>query len=239
MSNSITMDNARPDYADNRRRGLNCPGEPAPGVRESFEKEISEKREDGSEGQRGLNCPAEPVPGIRESFEKKMPEKCGDGSAGSEDNDPEDGRGVPQTLPSASSLLGALFENAMSAAAPAPPAAVENLGELVEDLVRRILVSDPKAGGPSEIRLQLNDAILPDTQIMMSRGPDGLLCVLLETGNASSMRTLVSAQQSLREQLEQHGPVNVRVNRMQESGQSDNDAHRRSQGLVEYSPETL
>ena len=175
-------------------------------------------------------------PGDKENFEKALSEKR-DGEPGSEGEGREEGR-EGQAMPSASSLLGSLFESKMSAvAAPAP--AGGDLDGLVDDLVQRILVSDPKSGAPAEIRLQLNDSILPDTQIMLQRGPDGLLSVLLATGNASSMQTLVSAQQSLREQLEKHGPVDVRVSSTSESGQGDNDANRRSQGLMDYGPETL
>jgi type III secretion system needle length determinant len=181
--------------------------------------------------------PDDPGPeGKRQSVRAKDEKRAGE-PAGEEDNR-EKGQGS-QVMPSASSLLSSLFESRMSAVAAPPPPAAGKLDDLVDDLVQRILVSDPQSGAPAEIRLQLNDSILADTRISVSRGPDGLLSVLLETGNASSLQTLVSAQQSLREQLAVHGPVNVRINNAQESGQGDNDARRRSQGLVEYGPENL
>ena len=177
-----------------------------------------------------------PNPGARDDFEKAM-ERRGGESSGEEHHDGEDGQN-PQAMPSASSLLSSLFESKMSAvAAPAP--VVSNLDDLVDDLVQRILVSDPKAGAPTEIRLQLNDAVLPGTEIVLQRGPDGLLNVLLASGNASSLQTLVSARHTLAEELERHGPVTVRVVSAEENRQGDNDANRRSQGLVDYEPETL
>lgn len=180
--------------------------------------------------------PGAPRPGDKENFEKAMSEKR-EGGSGSEGEKREEAR-EGQAMPSASSLLGSLFESKMSAVA-APATAGGNLDELVGELTQRILVSDPKSGAPAEIRLHLNDSILPDTRITLQRGPDGLLSVLLTTGNASSMQTLVSAHQSLREQLEKHGPVDVRVSGAEESGQSGNDANQRSRGLVDYGPETL
>jgi type III secretion system needle length determinant len=181
--------------------------------------------------------PDGPLPEAKENFEKAMSEKRKGGPDENGNSDRENGQNG-QAMPSAASLMSSLFEGKMSAVAAAPPAA-PNLDELVDDLVQRIFVSAPKSGTPTEIRLQLNASILPDTEIVMQRGQDGLLSVLLATGNASSMQTLVSAQQSLREQLEKHGPVDVRVNSAEESRQGDNDANRRSQGLVEYGPENL
>ena len=180
---------------------------------------------------------ADPSPEAKEQFEKVMGEKNDDETDGEENNDGEH-RHNSQEMPSAANLLHSLFESKMSAVT-APLPTVGNLGELVDNLVQRILVSNPKAGTPTEIRLQLNDSILPDTEITLSRGPDGLLGVLLVTSNASSMQTLVSAQQSLREQLEKHGPVDVKLSSTDESRQGDNDANRRSRGLVDYGPETL
>jgi Type III secretion protein (HpaP). len=177
-----------------------------------------------------------PNPDAKDDFERAM-EKRGGESSEEQGSDGEDGQ-HSQAMPSASSLLSSLFEGKMSpVTAPAP--AVSNLDDLVDDLVQRILVSDPKSGSPAEIRLQINDAVLPDTEIILQRGPDGLLSVLLTSGNASSLQTLISAQQILAEQLERHGPANVRVASTEESRQGDNDANRRSQGLMDYEPENL
>ncbi|MDR3175538.1 MAG: hypothetical protein LBU06_03265 [Desulfovibrio sp.] len=181
--------------------------------------------------------PGAPSPDARENFEKAMSETREDGSSGNGGEDRDEGQGG-QAMPSASSLLASLFEGKMGAVA-APEPVCGNLDELVDDLVQRILVSEPKSGAPAEIRLQLNDSVLPDTQIALQRSPDGSLSVMLTTGNASSMQTLVSAQQSLREQLEKHGPVEVRVNSAEESGREERDADRRSRGLMYYGPETL
>lgn len=184
-----------------------------------------------------LPQPDDPGPEDKDNFEKAMSEQR-DGKSFSEGDDEESGMPAGQAMPSASSLLGSLFASKMDAIAAPAPAAV-NLDELVDGLVQRILVSDPKTGGPAEIQLQLNDSVLSDTQITLRRDPDGLLSILLATGNAASMQTLVSARQSLHDQLEKHGPVSVSINETKGNGQSDNDANRRSQTLVEYGPDTL
>ena len=114
-----------------------------------------------------------------------------------------------------------------------------DMGELVDKLVDRILVSEPKAGNQAEVRIQLNDTALRDTEIILNRGADGLLSVRLVTDNASSMQTLVAAQQSLKEQLEKHGPAAVQVQSPGESRSGDNDSNRRSQGMVDYEPENV
>ena len=173
----------------------------------------------------------------KETFEKAMGEKREGGSSNGGDNNREDGDGG-YAMPSPASLLGALFEGKINVTA-APPSAMGNLDDLVDSLVKSILVSDPKSGPSTEIRLQLNDSILPDSQIILSRGADGLLSVLLTTDNASSMQTLVAAQQSLHEQLEKYGPVDVKVSGTNENGQDDGDANRRSRGLIDYESEHL
>lgn len=183
-----------------------------------------------------LRDSADPLPIPREDFEKTAHEKYESGSGKHEDKAGEDG--PSQALPSADSLLGSLFDNKMNTITGPPPAAA-NLDELVDVLVQRILVSDPQSGSPTEIRLQINASVLLDTQVVLRRRPDGLLNVLLETGNTASMQTLVFAQSSLREHLEKHGPVNVRVSSADESGQSDNDANRRSRGWVNDGLEIL
>ena len=141
-----------------------------------------------------------------------------------------------QVLPSSDALFKSLFESKMvtatSVAAPAPSSA--DVNELVDTLVQRILVSDPKSSAPAEIRIEINDSVLADTHIAISRSQDGMLNIQLLTSNASSMQTLVAGQYALAERLEKQGPVMVKVSSTNESGQGDNDANRRSQGLVEY-----
>ncbi len=184
--------------------------------------------------------PADPGHDAKDKFDEAMTgrkdERRQEGESGR--NGEKDGQG--QTMPSASSLLGSLFESRMSGAGAARgPAAAGDVDELVDKLVQRILVSEPETGKQAEVRLQLSDGVLRDTEVVLQRGLDGLLSVRLVTDNASSMQTLVSAQQALKEQLEKHGPAVVRVETPGESRSGDNDANRRSQGMIDYEPENV
>lgn len=233
MSN-IKLDGPRTETTDSRSPGSLPSDAPGQDAREIFEKAMSAKDNDGGSG--------DGSEGLEKGLEKSLDEGRGKGreeglGKGLEEG-LDEGRKEGQPMPSAANLLSSIFASKMSAVSAPAPAAV-NLDALVDDLVQRILVSDPKSGSPAEIRIQLNDSILPGTEITLQRAPDGLLSVRLTTDNASSMQTLVSAQQSLYEQLEKHGPVDVRVNSTEESRQGDNDSNRRSQGFVEYEAEEL
>lgn len=213
MSNSIKMDNARLEQADSRSGG---PG--------------------------GADGPGEPEHGAKDKFDEAMTgRKEGRGGQGGQGDQEGDGQPGGQNMPSASSLLGSLFENRMSgAAATGQVTAPDNdMGDLVDKLVDRILVSEPKPGNQAEVRIQLNDTALRDTEIILNRGADGLLSVRLVTDNASSMQTLAGAQQTLKEQLEKHGPAAVRVESPEESRPDDNDSNRRSRGHIDYEPENV
>ena len=215
MANSIKMDNIRLEHADSQSGRPSGPADPGAGAKDKFNEAMTGRKD---------------------------PDPRREGQSGQGEDSGKDGEN--QAMPSASSLLGSLFESRMSGAGE--PTTVQGpvkggeMGELVDKLVQRILVSEPKAGGQGEVRIQLSDtAALRDTEIILQRGGDGLLSVRLVTDNATSMQTLVAAQQGLKEQLEKHGPAVVRVENPGESRSGDNDANRRSQGLVDYDPENV
>jgi type III secretion system needle length determinant len=119
----------------------------------------------------------------------------------------------PEELENLSAIFSSLLSGAGNSAPSVPsgpvqtpeagvvdPAARE-LNELVSGLVERILTSPLERGGPQEVRLLVNDGLLPDTEILLSRGLDGLLSVNLVAGRADSFQTLVAAQDSLRTAL--------------------------------------
>ena len=132
-----------------------------------------------------------------------------------------------------SNPLDSLFGNRMSMAAGVTEMSSSDPAELVNKLLERILVAEPEGGG-SEIRLMLSDDILPGTEIRLLRGIDGSLSVNLITDNATSFQTLVSAQDSLRRQLESmEKDVRVEVNaETGESGSENGDTRQRSRGLL-------
>ena len=141
----------------------------------------------------------------------------------SENSGPE-----PQSM---SMGVGELFKNHRPFPAPAAPA--ENSApnfELAEKLVSRILVNQDNATG-HEVRLQLGADILPDTEIRLIKGSDGMLQVMLLSDNKSSFQTLVAAQDTLKMQLEKF-ETNVRVDVSMHTQEENNDSQRRSRGYI-------
>jgi hypothetical protein len=126
---------------------------------------------------------------------------------------------------------------AASLAEPAAPpagrtAAAENL---VSEIAERILVSETdKNGSTAEVRINIKNSVLPDTEIILRREGDRLNVVLL-TANASSHRTLLEAEPALRELLLKQGDqkeenLSVKV-ALREDRQQGQERERRSRGL--------
>jgi len=107
--------------------------------------------------------------------------------------------------------------------------------DIATNLVDRILVGSPKDGG-TEVRISLNNDVLPNTEIQLLRGNDGTLSVKFITGDSNSFQTLVEAQNTLQTKLEAQGE-RVRINVSSETHQEGNDANQRSQGYMEYNPD--
>ncbi len=105
--------------------------------------------------------------------------------------------------------------------------------ELTDKLVDRILVSDAKAG-ESEVRLQLSDNILKDTEISIKRLLDGSLEIKLNSGNYNSAQTLVSQQFELKSRLEKMENCTVTVEVNTENQEQGNDANQKSRGLFDF-----
>jgi type III secretion system needle length determinant len=126
---------------------------------------------------------------------------------------------------------------ATQAAVPASP--VENaprMEEMVSRLVEQILVSRPDQAGETEVRLRVQNAVLPDTEIRLVRGTDGLLSVTLSTGRDDAFQTLVSARADLQRALNAGESQEVRVTVMNagESQAEDGSSGRRSRGYAAW-----
>lgn len=163
-------------------------------------------------------------------FEKELREKDG-GSQDSRQNDDDDSGTAPKNSP-----FDGIFQNPFSMVKEsaktaevqtAPPA--EN--DITEKMVEQILLSDPK-DGEQEIRIRLSDAILKDTEIQLKRLNDGSLQILLTSGNASSVQTLVAQQFELKKRLEQIENTAVSVE-VSTQDQDRNDTQQESRGLFD------
>lgn len=126
-------------------------------------------------------------------------------------------------------LKGGDGGTAMPVMAGGPTDAAGNMDDMVSGLVDRILASPVGEGGVQEVRLTVSADILPDTEIRLSRGLDGLLCVTLSTGREQSFQTLVAAQDSLRAALAALENKAVRLT-VSNSGAKNASAGRRLRG---------
>lgn len=211
------------------------PGEDGGDRKETFDASLSSLfRERFGGGSGGAGAPAKTVLG---SFERSNRA----GISGRDDCPPvererrvrrkaergEEGGGDP--------AAGRADENPLLASPESSAGPVAPVGSDLPDLnevVQRILVSRPESGG-GEIRLSLNEALLPDAEIRLSLDSDGVLSVVLVAGSAATLQTLGVARGDLQERLEGHGRE-VRISVTSGAETRDNDANRRSAGYRGY-----
>lgn len=167
--------------------------------------------------------PREPDSASKEKFEKAM------------ERDSERGARGESSAPSPSSLMESLFGGRMGGmtsgqaqSASSAAAASGDMGELVDRLVERILVSDPGRGSP-EVRISLGEGVLSGAELSLSRAADGQLFVRLSCADAASFQTAVGAQDALRAALERgEGNMRVEVAQGGAEGGNEGDTRRRS-----------
>lgn len=167
--------------------------------------------------------PREPDSASKEKFEKAM------------ERDSERGARGESSAPSPSSLMESLFGGRMGGmtsgqaqSASSAAAASGDMGELVDRLVERILVSDPGRGSP-EVRISLGEGVLSGAELSLSRAADGQLFVRLSCADAASFQTAVGAQDALLAVLERgEGNVRVEVAQGGAEGGNEGDTRRRS-----------
>lgn len=167
--------------------------------------------------------PREQDSASKEKFEKAM------------ERDSERGARGESSAPSPSSLMESLFGGRMGGmtsgqaqSASSAAAASGDMGELVDRLVERILVSDPGRGSP-EVRISLGEGVLSGAELSLSRAADGQLFVRLSCADAASFQTAVGAQDALRAALERgEGNVRVEVAQGGAEGGNEGDTRRRS-----------
>lgn len=185
----------------------------------------------------------EPDSASKDRFERAM-ERDSEKGAGKGG----EGKSGESSAPSPAALMESLFGGRMGgaqtasvgqtqAAAPASPLS-GGVGELVDKLVERILVSEPGKGNP-EVRITLGDGALSGAELSLARAADGQLFVRLACADAASFQTAVGAQDALRAALERgEGNVRVEVTRGGDAGGgNEGDARRRSRGLDELNGE--
>ncbi|MCG8693867.1 MAG: flagellar hook-length control protein FliK [Minwuiales bacterium] len=148
----------------------------------------------------------------------------------------------PETAPSARPLTGDRVLQGLHAVPDQPTTAAAqaegpdtHLSEIVQKLVDRILVSEPKSGQP-EVRIMLNTATLEGTEITLSRDANGL-SVRFQTPSPEVAQRLNEAQNALQQTLEHNKaePVRIEIEARREGGAQDrgNDRSRNRRDLRE------
>ena len=140
----------------------------------------------------------------------------------------------PQAL--LDSLFGSRMQSMQTSAAQAAPAPGD-VDALVNELVDRILVSEPGKGSP-EVRITLGQGPLSGAELCLARAQDGQLFIRLACADPASFQTAVGAQDALRSALERSGE-NVRVEIVQSraDGGNEGDARQQSRGRQDYVPD--
>ena len=171
---------------------------------------------------------------FQEKMEEKPLQRHDLNSGGLKGEEPDTPMQEPFIMGSMSNPLENLFSQRMPVQAEAASPQHEPPCMDIEKIVSSILVSSPEAGG-HEVRLTLENHVLPHTEIMIRRDNDGMLSVTLTSTDAASFQTLVAAQGSLKSMLEsmEKNDVRVVVSQTAENGREENDTGKRSRGYMQ------
>jgi type III secretion system needle length determinant len=150
---------------------------------------------------------------------------------------------APESLSSLiSAALGGHREQAQAApgvTGPSAPVDTSEAQELAEKLVSRVLVADSTSQGQS-VRLTVDPALLPGTEIHLNRGLDGFLNVTLLSNDPNSLQTLIQARGELEQALNRSEGAAFRLTVEEDRGDRDaqgDSSQRRSAGLDFVDPQ--
>ena len=148
----------------------------------------------------------------KELFEKEMSRKE---SSGADKNKGESQRKDSDL----SSMFSAFAKQASSMTGSSVNAVSQNssvgsqteLQQLVTSLVDKILVSQPRLDGAHQVMLQLNDSVLANTSITLTRDISGMLFVNIVSSDPLSFKKLMATKDMLEADLDSHEKNAFRV----------------------------
>lgn len=107
--------------------------------------------------------------------------------------------------------------------------AVKELPRITEEIAERIMVSATGLNDTPEVRIELKDSVLPDTEIRISQ-QDGRLTIALVSDSVTSIEMLSQALDSLQEQLNRKFPdaVEITVSTRADADASGQDGRSRN-----------
>lgn len=101
--------------------------------------------------------------------------------------------------------------NEVNETAPTTESDVQEIFKLADKIVDRILVSDPKTSGSTQVTISMNNSsVLPGTEISLRRDLDGLLSVVVSTNNQQSFNKIVSVRDRIVDGVQKYEKQNVR-----------------------------
>ena len=101
--------------------------------------------------------------------------------------------------------------NEVNETSPTTNSDVQEIFKLADKIVDRILVSDPKTSGSTQVTISMNNSsVLPGTEISLRRDLDGLLSVVVSTNNQQSFNKIVSVRDRIVDGVQKYEKQNVR-----------------------------
>ena len=175
--------------------------------------------------------------GIKQAEHSNKAESFSDKQNPADKQNPTDKEALPQSLDSfdIASMIARTHAPPQSAsptieAAPTPPA---DLGKIVGEIANRILVSSPSdnPAGTQEIRIQLKESVLPNTEVRIYRHA-GSLQVEFLTGSKDSQMFIEQRQPDIQKVLGErlsNETVNVSVQNSQQTQGGQGEGRSRQQ----------
>lgn len=126
--------------------------------------------------------------------------------------------------------------------APAGQSQSMRIETIINQVVDRILVTDPLSGQNPQIHIKIADHVLPGTELQLWRGDGGQLNVQFVTQSSMASQALLDASQILSQRLTEKlnvpMPVIVTVQNQGEGGMPQDGRSRQYQSLYDLNEET-
>ncbi len=166
--------------------------------------------------------------GVQQGAQQSAPQSAGGGGSADFGDQPQPLDGMAALFSQAANFLPGMAAaqqgaEPVSGAAVSSGAAVQTPAGLspqhCDELVDRILVSQPAADGASEVRIKVNESWLQDTEIRLVKTPEGGLSVEFMTDDVDSQRLLMPNLSDLRGRLADRTGEQVTVRMTEQAAQ--------------------
>ncbi|WP_295354031.1 hypothetical protein [uncultured Succinivibrio sp.] len=148
----------------------------------------------------------------KEQFEKEMSRKEGAGSDKNNGDSQRKDSDMSSMFSSFAKQASSMTSSSVNAASQSSSVGTQTeLQQLVTSLVDKILVSQPRLDGAHQVMLQLNDTVLTDTSITLTRDVTGMLFVNIVSSDPLSFKKLMATKDMLEADLDTHEKNAFRV----------------------------